>query len=136
MVSEVLTRNCKRCDSQYITTDIRKIFCTKSCAQKYSAMEQHSKRRGKKRHREYRREYRLKANYGITLEEYNQMFEEQNGCCAICETHQSKLKQTLCVDHCHQTKKVRKLLCSNCNRGIGMFQDNAKLLIKAAEYLT
>lgn len=137
MVSKILTRNCKRCDSQYITTDVRKIFCHKSCAQKYSALKQHTRKRNRPAdHPDKLWAYKIKRSYGITEEDYNRMFEEQKGCCAICNTHQSKIKMRLCVDHCHKTTKVRKLLCPNCNRGLGMFQDNPKLLKKAAEYLS
>ena len=74
---------------------------------------------------------RLKRTYGISGEDYDKMFEQQNGRCAICETHYP----VLCVDHCHKTGKVRKLLCRNCNTGIGQLKDNPNLLIKAAAYI-
>lgn len=77
----------------------------------------------------------LKSTYGITFEEYNQMFTDQNGCCAICGTHQSELKKRLYVDHCHKNNAVRKLLCQYCNTGLGMFKDNPDILYKAIEYL-
>jgi hypothetical protein len=64
---------------------------------------------------DYNKNKYLKANYNITLPEYNRMFLEQAGCCAICGIHQSKLKRALSVDHCHTTGKVRQLLCGHCN---------------------
>jgi len=67
------------------------------------------------------------------------MFEEQKGCCKICNRHLSEVdkgnKKALCVDHCHETKKVRGLLCDKCNRGLGLFCDNENLLISALNYI-
>jgi DNA-directed RNA polymerase subunit RPC12/RpoP len=59
--------------------------------------------------------YRLKTRYGLTKEQYNELFEKQKGCCALCGKHQSELKMRLAVDHCHQTSEIRSLLCSYCN---------------------
>jgi hypothetical protein len=82
----------------------------------------------------YKNSY-LMRTYGITLQDYNKMFEEQSGCCAICNTHQSEFKQSLSVDHCHATGKVRALLCKFCNTALGMMKDDPELLIKAAGYI-
>lgn len=135
MAGELLTRNCKRCDSQFITTDKRKIFCTSSCAQRFSAMKQLTRRQRSPEYHAKFRDYDYQRNYGITTEDYNRMFTEQEGKCYICDTHQSKLKNRLSVDHCHKTNKVRKLLCQKCNQGIGLFNDNPELLKKAMEYV-
>lgn len=81
------------------------------------------------------RKSRLWLVYGITLEGYNKIFREQTGCCAICGTHQSELKQKLCIDHNHLADENRGLLCSGCNKGLGFFKDNHCLLFKAARYL-
>lgn len=62
------------------------------------------------------RVYRYRTEYGITIEEYEQLFIEQNGLCAICKTE--PLKYKLAVDHDHDTGAVRGLLCSRCNRAI------------------
>jgi hypothetical protein len=77
----------------------------------------------------------LLKNYGITIEIYNQQFETQNGCCAICGKHQSLLKKSLAVDHNHVTGKIRKLLCNNCNILLGMAEDSPALLENAITYL-
>lgn len=77
----------------------------------------------------------FKKKYGITIEDYNKMFDLQKGKCAICGSHQDNLKFVLCVDHDHTTGKVRGLLCHNCNAGIGNLKDNIDLLSKAIEYL-
>lgn len=85
--------------------------------------------------REYDKQYNLLQNYGITLDEYNRMFLEQNGCCAICGRHQSEFTKALFVDHDHVTNKVRALLCSNCNLILGHSRDDPTLLVKVIEYL-
>ncbi|RKY09971.1 MAG: hypothetical protein DRP65_07190 [Planctomycetota bacterium] len=78
----------------------------------------------------------LKRNYGISLADYCNMFLEQDGRCAICGTkNQENTKCPLMVDHDHKTQQVRKLLCTKCNIGLGHFQDDPRLLQKAAEYL-
>lgn len=75
----------------------------------------------------------LKRTYGITINEYEQKLINQNNCCAICGLEQKDKK--LSVDHCHKTNKVRDLLCSYCNFGIGLFFENEELLINAINYL-
>lgn len=77
----------------------------------------------------------IKANYGVTVDQYNELFNLQLGCCAICGKHQSAEWRRLTVDHCHATKKIRGLLCSVCNRALGLFRDNPELLGKAIKYL-
>jgi hypothetical protein len=78
----------------------------------------------------------LKKRYGITVEDYNNLFEFQKGCCAICRKHQSQLNVSLAVDHDHANGNIRGLLCFNCNSGLGRFKDNTDLLINAIKYLT
>jgi len=64
---------------------------------------------------------RLKKDYGITVEQYNEMLAIQNYKCKICDVDITEKPN---LDHCHKTGKVRSMLCSNCNRGIGHLQDN------------
>ncbi len=89
-----------------------------------------------KKNKDKYRNWTLKKNFGIDLNEYREMFNRQNGCCLICNKHQSLLNKTLSVDHCHSTGAIRGLLCDNCNHGIGKFKDSVELLIKAIDYLT
>lgn len=77
--------------------------------------------------------------YGITAEELEAMRLEQHDLCAICHepetmTYRGRPK-TLSVDHCHDTGKVRGLLCAACNFALGKFKDNPALLRSAADYL-
>lgn len=70
--------------------------------------------------------------YGITEEQYQTLWFQQDGKCAICKQPSDK---RLHIDHCHLSKKVRGLLCGPCNRGLGLFKDNPDLLIAAKDYL-
>lgn len=90
--------------------------------------------------KDYSARHRLRVRYGITLEQYKEMFEEQEGLCFICKQPEtakttSGTTRRLALDHCHDTGETRKLLCDQCNRGIGAFKDNPKLLREAANYL-
>lgn len=80
------------------------------------------------------RKSRLKIKFGLTLEDYDSMFQKQNGVCAICGKRE-KQNKLLAVDHCHKTGKVRGLLCSTCNTAIGKLNDEPQMLLKAANYL-
>mgnify|MGYP001592826725 CR=1 FL=1 len=74
------------------------------------------------------------AELGLSLEDYDKLFESQNGGCAICGG-QNPSGNRLAVDHSHTTKKVRGLLCVNCNMGLGCFKDTPKLLLKGLNYI-
>ena len=77
--------------------------------------------------------YKLKARYGITLEQKLALLNKQDGKCAICE--KDIIGTRACVDHDHTTGKVRGLLCDQCNTSLGGFKDNKVFLLKAIEYL-
>lgn len=93
----------------------------------------------KKRRDNYMRNYDLNKSYGISIAEYDELFKKQNGKCAICNKTSSEKgmnrKKHLCVDHCHTTGKVRGLLCDQCNRAIGLLNEDLNVLNKAINYL-
>lgn len=72
-------------------------------------------------------------NYGITLDHYNELLARQGGACAIC--HENKDVRNLAVDHCHETGKVRGILCQRCNRALGLLRDDTSLMRSAIMYL-
>jgi hypothetical protein len=82
-----------------------------------------------------------KFKYGITELEFKELYETQKGLCACCNVsltdafEVSHAKNKLVIDHCHSTNKVRGLLCTMCNKGIGLLGDNAEGLYKAYTYL-
>jgi len=86
-----------------------------------------------------RRQYKLKAQFGLSLTEYDSILTQQHGVCAICEQPEfiSILGHTpvLRVDHDHITGKIRGLLCSNCNTALGLFKDSRLSLNRALNYL-
>lgn len=92
-------------------------------------------RGGHKRTPEEARANSLKQLYGLTLERYAALFQQQSGRCGICRRHQSEFSQRLFVDHDHTTKQVRGLLCNNCNRLLGNAHDRLEVLANAMEYL-
>lgn len=83
---------------------------------------------------EFNRRHNLKR-YGISPEEYTAKLIKQKGVCAICKSPDPAGKPTLSVDHCHNTKNVRGLLCARCNVGLGMFKDDITVIQSAIAYL-
>jgi hypothetical protein len=81
------------------------------------------------------RKYELKKRFNLTLEDYDLLLSTQHNRCKICELHVSDLPNSLAVDHCHQTGKIRGLLCTNCNLGLGNFRDNKNYLAAAIAYM-
>lgn len=82
----------------------------------------------------------LKRTYGISFRTYRLMLEDQKGLCKICGSegfimNKDRHKMKLVIDHCHTTGKVRGLLCHNCNRALGLFQDSTDNLKRAIDYL-
>ncbi len=90
---------------------------------------------------EYTRDHQLQRQFGINLEEFNDILKEQGGVCAICkqpetrvDTRHNKLRD-ICVDHDHTTGKVRGLLCAECNTTLGRVKDSIEILQSAIAYL-
>ena len=89
------------------------------------------------------RESNLKTKYGLTREQYDEILKTQGNGCAVCGSVDSNQKPyggdgksfELHVDHCHESGKVRGILCSSCNSGLGRFKDDPALLLNAINYL-
>lgn len=88
----------------------------------------------------------MKAKYGITETEYTEFYSKQDGRCGICKTNLvsqfdptrdffRNSKDLARVDHCHETGKVRGLLCGQCNTGLGLLGDNVSTIQRAIRYL-
>ncbi len=83
----------------------------------------------------------LKRKFGITLDQYTEMLQTQGGVCALCGEPEKAIDKrsgkpkNLSVDHNHDTGKVRALLCTNCNHGIGSLQEDVTRLQKAIQYI-
>jgi len=77
----------------------------------------------------------LKRNYGISIEDFDAMYEEQEGKCKICGSEKPKGRGGFHVDHCHQSGAVRGLLCTSCNMMLGLASDDIGTLRNAIRYL-
>ena len=83
-----------------------------------------------------RKSYHLRKTYGMTLERFNEMYEQQKGKCAICMGNfEDMTRRHLNVDHDHETGAVRQLLCGNCNVALGALREDINLFEKAITYL-
>jgi len=80
------------------------------------------------------RSVNLKKTYGITLDQFNDLFRWQDSKCAVCRA-ESTTGKNWHVDHCHSTGHIRGILCHNCNLMIGHARDNPETLLAAVEYL-
>ena len=112
---------CKECSNYFEPQAPSQLYCSGECSSLG-----------------FTRKYLLKQ-YGITYEYYMEMYNKYEGKCHICRQRGFKIdknqKLDLAVDHCHKTGKVRGMLCHNCNRGLGLFQDNVDYLLTAVDYL-
>lgn len=73
----------------------------------------------------------LRLRYGLSIEQYENIFKKQAGKCGICERHQSEFKTSLAVDHNHITGEIRRLLCPICNRTLGFLKvDETKRFVQ------
>ena len=118
---------CKSCNKEHIVTtrNLRNNSSIREC----DNFKPHNKLF------ENKRDGAIRRQYGITLEQYDEMLEEQNYRCAICNNEDEVEGRRLAIDHCHTTGVVRGLLCGKCNRGIGLFYDSRELLERAINYL-
>jgi len=134
------TKKCLNCQKEYQPKTKSQKFCSHKCRCSHyykTYYKTHPKRKVKKI---TMRRKGLKYRYNLSLKDYQSLLKSQNGVCAICgraETRKNRYGGTcqLHIDHDHKTKKVRGLLCSKCNAGLGLFNDDIKLLKRAIKYL-
>jgi len=77
----------------------------------------------------------IRRQYGITLQEFEELLQFQGGVCAICQKSLENERRKINIDHDHETNEVRGLLCSGCNTGLGHLGDNIDGLERALYYL-
>ncbi len=77
------------------------------------------------------RKYHLKAKYGLTPEQIEELKAKQGGLCAVCREAEATQ-----VDHDHDTGRMRGILCLHCNAGMGAFRDDPRLIYQAIDYLS
>lgn len=126
---------CRYCEAPFKgRPDRLSRFCSRSCA---TASRNEMRGSGLTTTEVHRRYFREKF-YGLTHEDFTELWDEQNGLCAICEfpmVNGGNTRNSCHIDHCHDTGQVRGVLCHSCNMGLGKFYDNPELLNRAAKYI-
>lgn len=111
------------------------VYCGKACLAKSGWQSGRLKGTGVTHDR---RAYKLNKDFGLSRADYDAMLAAQGGVCAICGTDRNRGARDgmhFAVDHCHDTGKIRGLLCNRCNRALGFWEDDPALLRAALEYL-
>ena len=133
---------CRDCGDNNLLVDEMKWGITKpnKCKRCWNKDQRVYRAKNKKKFREYDKrrpesilEWKLKNRFGITLEEYQRLFDLQLGGCAICK--QPEKDQNLAVDHDHVTGRVRGLLCRKCNIALGMLKEDEDIIWNLLDYL-
>jgi len=113
------------CGQVFTTVSPRQTTCSRHCLMFHQRDKINARRRD--------------INYDLAPGEYDKMFSEQNGVCMICLQPETVLKHgkvaALAVDHCHDTGKVRGLLCNNCNTALGKLKHNLIIVGRVRAYL-
>lgn len=143
-------KNCRSCnlnkeDSEFRIYKGKTLARCRSCENKYLREYRAGERRANvlqnrkiynlKYSKSKKKDGNLRRKFNISIEIYNKLLNLQNNVCYICNNPESILNKSLAVDHCHTTGKIRGLLCSRCNKALGLFNDNIELLNKAIYYL-
>lgn len=100
--------------------------CTSEWGKKYGQTPEGKATRKKayQRDKQKQLDQKLRREFGVTLEWYNNTLDKQNKCCIICGRTPEQNGKRLAVDHNHTTSQVRDLLCNNCNVCIGFIEKN------------
>lgn len=140
-----LNNDLKRCPNCKITKNKKEFYksserydgCQSWCIECFKLRENRRKLEPdhKIKRRKAANKCRRSKKYGITPEQYEAMYSDQDGRCAGCLKHQDELPKSLAVDHCHVTNKVRGLLCDICNRALGLVYDDQETLKRLENYL-
>lgn len=120
---------CEWCGKSYVPKHLKSNakFCSRQCGEEQRNASPE------------RREQHLRRKYGIGIADYDRMLAAQGGGCALCgkaPSDQTRYQKYLHVDHCHETGRVRGLLCDEHNLLIGRWNHDPQLLRRAAAYLT
>ncbi len=141
-------RKCEVCGVLFDPYRASQVTCTPECYRKSAQWQAVKDRTNERRRtdpetvariRKYQRADQLKRRYGVTVEECDAKLTAQGGVCMICSQppnpNGKRAASRLHQDHDHVTGQNRDLVCSNCNQGLGYFQDNPELMRLAAAYI-
>ena len=145
------TKHCPRCEtvkplSEFYksksTTHGYQVYCKTCCAvhhdgwrRKNLAKTREASRKWREENPDLAKDHKRKSVYGLSLGEYEALLHKQNGRCAICSSPTAGGRGGFHVDHCHNTKRIRGLLCHRCNLGIGQLNHDPSVLEAAIRYL-
>ena len=111
-------RQCWWCEAEFTAPDLRQLYCSTECASLVKSL------------------WNVSRLYGITRDDYRAVWYRQGGLCAICgQVERTARNRLLSVDHDHDTGEFRGLLCSHCNRAIGLLMDDPAVIEAAARYV-
>ena len=136
-------KECGKCEEIKVYSEFHKCkgtptglahYCKKCAVQNARACYLRKKAKDPDYSRHNRWKY-IERKYGITEDEFYELFVEQDSKCAICFIDLPEDGHMTHIDHCHNSGEVRGILCTNCNRGLGHFQDSIENLEQAAYYL-
>lgn len=129
------TRICKECNSVYeLNVDGgMHVFCSMAC-RKADGIRRSTAYRQSDKGKLTSRRWRLKTGFNISLDEFDDMLASQDNSCAICLAKEPG-GYNWHVDHCHSEGKVRGILCTQCNQGLGLLKDDPEIIRRAARYL-
>jgi len=119
-----LKRECGNCAEMFTPTSYAQRYCSGRCSETVRKSKSYVQASAQGR----------KRRPAVTREEYDRRFAEQKGICAICGNPPREGRR-LSIDHCHDTNRIRGLLCDRCNTAIGLLKDNTATLKAAIEYL-
>lgn len=142
-------KNCAACNASFQSVRMDAKYCSKKCyfnfwydrlggRKKILDQGRVYKKEHSEKYRSVFRKAQLKRKYGMTLEQYQALFELQEGCCALCGVAAETLPEqsrVLHVDHDHKTGKIRGLLCRWCNTMLGRVEAHPGWPMKALSYL-
>lgn len=123
----------KRKHEYYVKHKERMLRQSKQWAKDNPEQARAIQKKSRKKRQARTRDYVLRTKYGITLKEYNNLVDKQGGHCPLCG---NVLADNYAVDHCHDTGRVRGVLCRGCNTGVGLLRHDVKVLRNAIKYLS
>lgn len=120
---------CRYCPVEFSPTNNRQRTCSPQCRRENQ----------KQLYKFSARKTNIKYKYGISWEEWLDLYNEQDGRCPICfkfcEIHPKRKGEGLAVDHCHKTGAIRSLLCIPCNSAIGQLKEDPLIMQNAINYV-
>lgn len=126
-------RTCTKCGSTKPDEDFYKSKGNKKHGACKTCYKKNVKRRADKLGPRHYKDYNLQRNFGIGIQEFDQMLVRCDGKCEGCGKRPKK--KALCVDHCHDTGAVRGLLCHCCNVALGHLNDDTSVMLNLIQYL-